>query len=183
MKKFLVLALLAVALIATPAMAKEGPYVGIGLTYVNIGGDSWFDTVEPATGLELRLGYNFGSIALEGNLIGSTHNDTATGWSDGDFTAKSIDLRLSFSQTNDPTQVYFLAGFGAYSFDQAPAGKLEGIGYNLGVGFEHFFNELVALDVRGVYRFIEYDELDGVSFSPSLDGDTITLGVGLNLHF
>ncbi len=183
MKKLLVLAVLAMALIASPAMAKEGPYLGIGLTHVNIGGDDWFDTVEPAVGLELRFGYNFGSIALEGNLISSSHNDTAAGWSDGDFRALSIDLRLSFSQEHDPTQVYFSAGLGAYSFDQEPLGELTGNGFNLGAGVEHFFNEQVALDLRGVYRFIDYDELEGFTVSPSLDGNTFTLGAALNLHF
>jgi opacity protein-like surface antigen len=188
MKKFLVLAVLALALVATPAMAKEGPYVGIGLTYVNIGGDSWFDTIDPATGLELRVGYNFGSIALEGNFIGSTHEDSLPGYSDGDFRGASIDLRISFSQQNEPTQVYALVGLGAYSFEQTDiAGndwEFEGGGFNLGIGFEHFFNEQVAIDVRGVYRFINYDlDQNGVQAATDLDGDTFTLGVGLNLHF
>lgn len=189
MKKLFVLALLAVGLIATPAMAKEGPYLGVGLTYVNFMGDPGFDTVDPAVGLELRAGYSMGSIAIEGNLISSTHNDTAFGYSDADFAGISVDLRLSLSQEHEPTQVYVLAGLGAYAFEETDefSGidyELTGGGVNLGVGFEHFFNEQVALDVRGVYRFIDYDvEENGVETATGVDGNTFTVGAALNLHF
>ncbi len=190
MKKLLVLTALSVALIATPAMAKEGPYLGVGLTYVNItkAADPTFDTVDPAVGLELRVGYNFGSVALEGNFIGSTHEEDLPGFSDGDFRGASIDLRLSFTQPHDPTQVYGLVGLGAYSFEETDIGgndhKFEGGGFDLGLGFEHFFNEQVALDVRGVYRFINYDyDINGVQAANDIDGDTFTLGAALNFHF
>ncbi len=189
--KVLVFVVLALALMAAPAMAKEGPYLGAGLTYVNItnAADQYFDTVNPAIGLELRVGYNFGSVALEGNFIGSTHEDDFPGFSDGDFRAASIDLRFSFTQQNDPTQVYGLVGVGAYSFEQTDTFfgdkyEFDGAGLNLGLGFEHFFNEQVALDVRGVYRFINYDlDVNGVQVANNLDGDTFTLGVALNFHF
>lgn len=188
MKKLLLLAVLAVVFIATPAMAKEGPYIGVGLTYVNIiGTDPDVETIDPATGLELRVGHNFGSIALEGNLIRSTHNETLAGFTDADFTGLSIDLRLSFSQEQDPTQVYMLAGLGAYMIEES-VGLIDyeftGSGLNLGVGFEHFFNQQVAFDVRGVYRIITYDEeANGALVATGLNGDTFTLGAALNLHF
>lgn len=192
MKKHVLIWMLAGALafIAAPAMAKEGPYLGVGFTYVNmVGSDPFFDTVDSAIGLELRLGYSLGSIAFEGNLIGSTHDDSIVGFSDGDFTGASIDLRFSFSQLYDPTQVYLLVGLGAYSFEQTDAlfgdtYELEGPGFNLGIGFEHFFNEQVAFDIRGVYRFIDYDlNINGFQFASGVDGDTFTLGAALNLHF
>jgi Outer membrane protein beta-barrel domain len=188
MKKLLLFAVLAVVFIATPVMAKEGPYMGVGLTYVNIvSGDPYFDTIDPATGLELRVGYNMGSIAIEGNFIGSTHPDSFPGYSDGDFSGASVDLRISFSQEQDPTQVYLLAGLGAYSFEQSGGGfnyEFTGTGVNLGVGFEHFFNQQVAFDLRGVYRVITYDEeINGVLWATGIDGDTFTMSAALNLHF
>lgn len=189
MKKLLVLAVLAVSLIATPAMARQvGAYLGIGLTYVNIvSTHPDFETVNAAIGRELRVGYNTGSIAFEGNLISSTHPDDATGFSDGDFTGLNIDLRLSFSEVYDPSQVYFLVGLGTNSFEQTGSGnsyKFTGSGVNIGVGVEHFFNPQVAIDIRGVYRLISYDlVIDGSTVETGIDGDTLTLGAALNLHF
>lgn len=190
MKKILFLAVAAVMLIAAPAMAKEGPYIGVGLTYVGMVGDpGYFKTVDAAMGLELRAGYSLGSIAFEGNLIGSTHQDSQPGFSDGDFKGASIDLRLSFSQEQDPTQFYLLVGLGAYKFTRTDTShsnyyELTGGGVNLGAGFEHFFNQQVAIDLRGVYRAIQYDvDKNGAPYATGIDGDAFTLGAALNLHF
>lgn len=180
MKKLLLFAALAVVFIATPAMAKEGPYFGGSLVSSTITGSDLNDFYDPSGGVELRLGFSFGSIAIEGNLL-SVDQMGAAGFADADFTAATIDLRLSFSQTNDPTQVFFLAGLGTYSLEDF-SGELTGGGVNLGGGIEHFFNEQVALDIRGVYRFITYDEFDGAPIA-DVNGDAFTLGVGLNLHF
>lgn len=181
MKKLIVLAVLALALIATPAMAaKEGPYIGGSLSYSHIAGSDFDYGFDDSTGLELRVGYNFGSIAVEGNILG-VNQTGATGYYDADISAVTVDLRLSFSQTHDPSQVYILVGLGSYELE-TPIQDFEGSGFNLGVGLEHFFNEQVALDLRGVYRFVTYDKLDGYSI-PDQNGDMLTLGVGLNLHF
>jgi len=52
------------------------------------------------------------------------------------------------------------------------------------MGFEHYFNPLVSIDVRGVFRFIDYDEtINGFTVDTNVNGDTFTLGVGLNFHF
>jgi opacity protein-like surface antigen len=191
MKKVILLSALAVLLCFTPAMAKEGPYVGIGLTYVDItsAADSYFDTIDPALGLELRVGYNFGAIALEGNFIFSTHEDTFPGFSDGDFFGASIDARVFLLPIPNPTQVYLLFGLGGYSFKQTDNNfgdsyTLEGPGFDLGIGLEHFFNEQLSLDVRGVYRFIDYDlDINGVTVATNVNGDTFTFGVAFNFHF
>lgn len=183
MKKLLVLAVLTAALIATPATAREGVYLGADLVYNTIQGSD-FDYYDPAGGLEIKVGYNFGSIAIEGNIFKSTHS--AAGYMDVDFSGASVDARISFSQTNDPNQVYVLIGLGAYTIED-PSAKLTGSGFNLGVGIEHFFNQQVALNLAGIYRFISYDEIEsgGVTYplSPEADGDAFTLAVGLNLYF
>lgn len=191
MKKIIFLSALAMLFCFTPAMAKEGPYLGVGLTYVNItdSADPYFETVDPAIGLELRVGYNFGAVALEGNFIVSNHDDDFPGFSNGDFSGVSMDLRVFFTHPQDPTQVYFLVGVGAYSFEQTDnftgdIYEFDGPGFDLGLGFEHFFNPQVALDVRGVYRFINYDsDINGFTVATDVDGDTFTLGVALNFHF
>lgn len=186
----------ALALIATPSIAKEGVYLGGGLVYNNML-DSDLNFVDPAIGYGLKLGFNFGSIALEGNLIKSTHDDTDPGYGDIDFTGLSADLKIFFSQAYDPTQVYLLIGLGSYTleeFDPFFFGlfgganvEIEGTGMNLGLGFEHYFNPQVSLNVGAIYRLIEYDEITGggltAGFSSELDGDMLSIEVGLNLHF
>jgi hypothetical protein len=176
MKKILLLAVAAVMFVATPVMAKEGLYLGAGFVYNNILSDD-LAFLDPAVGVELKVGVNLGSIAVEGNLIRSTHDDTDPGFGNADFTGVSVDLRISFSETHDPNQVYLLAGLGAYEIEENGA-SIDGTGLNLGVGVEHRFNEQVALDIKGVYRAIEYDE-GGFT----VDGDTFSVGAGLNLYF
>jgi hypothetical protein len=190
MKKIMLLSALAILLCFAPAMAQEGPYAGVGLDYVNItsAADPYFDTIDPAVGLDIRFGYNFGQVALEGNFIVSSHHDDFPGFSDGDFFGFSIDLKVFFTQPRDPNQFYFLAGVGGYSFDQhdniGNSFSLDGPGFDLGLGFEHYFNPQVSLDVRGVYRFISYDlKQNGFLVATSVNGDTFTLGTALNFHF
>ncbi len=189
MKKILFLSVLAILLSFTPAMARQGPYVGVGLTYVNITSmaDPYFDTVDPALGYEFRFGYNFGPMAIEGNFIGSTHHDSFPGFSDGDFWGWSLDFR--FFLLPEPNQLYLLLGVGGYEFSQNDnfTGEhfdLTGPGFNLGMGFEHYFNPQVSIDVRGVYRFINYDEeINGFTVDTNVNGDTFTLGAAVNFHF
>jgi len=191
MKKLVFFSALAILLSFSSAMAKEGPYVGVGLTYVDItsAADSYFDTVDPAVGLELRFGYNFGPIALEGNFIGSNHDDSFPGFSHGNFYGWSIDLRVFLFPPPEPNQLYLLFGVGGYTFEETnnvtgDQYQLSGPGFNLGMGFEHYFNQLVSIDVRGVYRFINYNlDINGFNVATNVNGDTFTLGVALNFHF
>lgn len=79
-----------------------------------------------------------------------------------------------------------MVGLGLYEFDHADGIMVfSGDGVNLGVGVEHFFNQQVALNLAGIYRFITYDEVEigGTTYSADEDGDVFTLAVGLNLYF
>jgi opacity protein-like surface antigen len=189
MKNYLVLAVLAVALIATPAMAKEGVYFGAGLAYDNIVGSD-LNNWDAGGGLNLKFGYNFGSIALEGDWFKTAHSGKP-GYVDADLSGVSLNVRVSFSQTNDPNQVYLLAGLGAFKleFDRPDAlgiTEITGQGVNLGVGVEHYFNEQVALNVGLIYRIITYDEAKdslGTFSISDQNGDTFSLNAGLNFYF
>lgn len=188
MKKVIFLVAMAILFCFSPAMAKVGPYVGAGLNYVNItsAADPFFDTVDPALGVDVRFGYNFGMIAVEGNFIFSSHHDSFPGASNGDFFGFSVDARF-FLNPLSPNQVYFLAGVGGYSFHENNLGisdHFDGPGFDLGLGFEHYFNPQLSLDLRGVYRFISYDwEQNGFTIATGVNGDTFTLGAALNFHF
>lgn len=180
MKKILVLAVLAVVLVAAPVMAKEGAYLGAGLYLNEIVGDD-LDVFDPGIGLGLRFGYNFGSVALEGNFIRVDHSGDP-GVADGTFTNLSADFKIFFSQPDDSNQFYGLVGLGVYELDLDNGNNLEGNGFNLGGGMEHYFNEQVALNLSAIYRFITYDEVNGTSI-PDLDGDALSLEAGVNFYF
>ncbi len=170
-------------------MAKVGPYVGAGLNYVDItsAADPFFDTVDPALGVDVRFGYNFGMIAVEGNFIYSSHHDSFPGASNGNFYGFSVDARF-FLNPLSRNQVYFLAGVGGYSFHETDnlgnSFHFDGPGFDLGLGFEPYFSPQLSLDLRAVYRFISYDfEQNGFTIATGVNGDTFTLGAALNFHF
>ncbi len=192
MKKVILLSVMAIFFWFSPAMAKVGPYVGAGFNYVDItssGDTNFFDTVDPAFGVDVRFGYNFGMIAVEGNFIYSSHHDSFPGASNGDFYGFSVDARFFVTNPFSPEQVYFLAGVGGYSFHEnnnnlGISDHFDGPGFDLGLGFEHYFNPQLSLDLRGVYRFISYDwEQNGFTVATGVNGDTFTLGASLNFHF
>ena len=189
MKKLLLFAVLAVVFIATPVMAKEGPYFGVGLAYDSIVGSD-LDNWDAGGGLNLKFGYNFGSIALEGDWFKTEHKGDP-GYVDADLSGLSINLRISFSETNDPTQVYILAGLGAFRLEFAEPDAfgitdLTGSVVNFGAGIEHYFNQQVALNLGLTYRIITYDEAEDAFGTFSIadqNGDTLSLNAGLNLYF
>lgn len=190
MKKVLSVAVPAVFFIVSAA-AAQGPYLGAGFVYNNPAGTD-LDYLESGLGLDFRFGYDFGPVALEGNLMGSRHNDIDPGYDDADFSGFSLDLKIFLSRPYDPNQFYLLAGVGSYAIDEfdpflGADTELSGNGWNLGAGLEHYFNTNVALNAALVYRFIEYDEfeIDRELFSlrPREDGDTLSVQTGLNYHF
>jgi opacity protein-like surface antigen len=185
MKKLLLLVVLAVMFIATPVMAKEGMYLGAGLVFNNIVGSD-VDVYDPAGGFDLRIGRSFGSIAIEGNVLRVAHMGKP-GFADADMTGVNLDLRVSFSQTQDPDQVYLLVGLGAYTLDLSNGNDFSGTGLNLGAGMEHFFNDQVSLNLAAIYRFIDYTDatIGGIDYTldPAWSGDAFSLHAGINLYF
>jgi opacity protein-like surface antigen len=180
MKKILILAVLALALAASPVTAREGLYMGAGLVVNSLVGND-VDAYDAGTGLGLRLGYNFGQVALEGNLVASDH--TTNMGAEATFGGFSLDLRVFLSQDQNPAQPYFLVGLGGYSLEVNNWFDYAGGGFNLGMGMEYYLDTNLAFDVSGIYRFIGYDELNGWPLPQELDGDTFTLAFGMNYHF
>ncbi len=196
MRKFIIvlaLCLSAVVFFSAPASAKEGFYFGLGVDFVNIvGSDPWWDTVDPGIGFDAKLGWDFGPVAIESSLIGSNHDDTAPGYGNGDFSGLTFDVRLLFGPSDLTTRGYLLLGLGSYSFyeydDYGSRWTFQGGGFNIGGGLEHFFNDVVALDARAVYRIIIYDELKdkdtGITMAiADMDSDVFNLSIGLSFHF
>lgn len=190
--RVLVFCMSMIAFLAVPAFSKEGFYIGFGLDYVSVeGSDPWWDTVESGTGFDAKLGWDFGPVAIESTLLGSNHNDTAAGYGDGDFSGLTLDLRVLFGPSDLPTRGFLLVGFGRYAFEQYDPYYddeviFRGDGFNIGGGVEHYFNRVLALDARAVYRVITYDEVEVYGDTASIDdmdSDMFNLSIGLSVHF
>ncbi len=191
MKKIMHLSALMVLLTFVPAAAQPGPYVGGGLVYNDPRGSD-IKFLDPDFGLYLRFGYDFGPVALEGNFIGSRHDDTDPGFGRADFGGVSIDLRVFLNREEAPARVYLLAGVGSYSvseFDpfEGADTELSGTGWNAGAGMDYYLDANLALNFGVTYRFIRYDRFDvgGTEFSlrPRENGDMLTIEAGINYHF
>lgn len=190
MKKVIPVSVFGLFLFLTPAFA-QGPYLGGGFIYSNpLSSDIGY--LRPGPGLNFRFGYDFGPVALEGNLLGSRHNDSDPGYGHADFGGLSLDLRVFLSPANDRNQAYLLVGVGSYSLYEydpflSADTQLNGSGWNAGAGLEHYVNTNLALNIGLVYRFIRYDEFEVNSnlftLRPNESGDTLTLELGLNYHF
>lgn len=190
MKRMLFPTILCAFLMSGPAIANEGLYLGAGFVHNNTL-SSDVDYLKYAIGVALRIGYNFGPVSLETNLIGSTHDDERADIEETEFGGITIDFKIPFTPQDKPNQVYILAGLGGYSltYDDPAIGevKYNGSGMNLGVGTEHFFNKHLAFNLSAVYRAIKYEEREAqgatVTISPKLEGDTVSIETGLNYHF
>ncbi|OGW38974.1 MAG: hypothetical protein A2010_08445 [Nitrospirae bacterium GWD2_57_9] len=174
----------------TPCFA-QGPYLGAGFVYNNpLGGDIAY--LDPGFGLNFTFGYDFGPVALEGNLMGSEHDDRDPGYGDADFSGLSLDLRIFLSHPDDRNQIYLLTGIGSYSIDEySPVfnadTELNGSGWNFGAGLEHYVNTNAAVHVGFIYRLIRYDEFEvgNVVYERDFhdDGDTLSFQAGFNFYF
>lgn len=193
MKKTLILIFFgACLLVSTITLAADkGVYLGAGLFYNKMLSHD-LSYLDSAIGLDLKAGYNFGPVMLEGSLLGATHDDKRPGYDDAKFGGLAIDVKVPFLKPDRLNQPYLLVGLAGYSLtEKDPATgsdvKLSGGGYNFGIGVEHRFNGHLALDLAAIYRGITYDksETGGTTtkLTEKLSGDTRSVEVGLNYYF
>ncbi len=124
--------------------------------------------------------------------MGSGHDEKRAGYGKVSFGGLSLDFRIPLTAQENPNQIYVLAGLGGYSlkgFDPVAGAdvKYSGGGFDLGAGLEHYFNEHLAFDLAAVYRAIKYDKKevrgDTTKLDPRINGDMLSVAVGLNYHF
>jgi hypothetical protein len=190
MRKALVtFAVASVLLLVSPAFA-QGPYLGVGFVYnFPVGSDIRY--LDSGPGLDFTFGYNFGPVALEGNMMGSWHDDSDPAYGHADFGGISIDLRVFLLPLVRPNQAYLLVGFGSYwLYEYDPYlytdTELDGYGWNMGAGFEHYFSHNIGLNAEVIYRFIRYDQFDAGGFVYSINhqnGDTVTVQAGVVFYW
>jgi hypothetical protein len=189
MKKiFFVAALLAVTLVAFPAVAKEGFYLGAFIPYNKITGDSadppsdaYINSLDSGAGFGLRAGYGFNRyFAIEGALFDSTHKSNL-GIVDQDFSGLTLDAKVNFPLTGHSFEPYLLLGVGHYELGDS-SGKFKGNGSQFGVGIDFYLMPELSLNTGLTWRRITFDSND-FGITDDVNARVRTFDVGLTYHF
>ena len=182
MKKWLVLAVAAVTFIATPAMAKEGFYLGAYLLpSVTISGDAGTG-IDSGSGYGFRAGLGFNRyFSIEGTYSKTKHD--LSGGSTADLTGLAADLKLNFPLTSlDSAQVmtlepYVLLGYSINYELKSPSGSSSGNGARFGIGIELYLFRELSVNAGWTRTNLSFD-------SPiNADGNIRTFDVGVIYHF
>ena len=174
MRKFILSLIAALTLIATPAMAKEGLYLGIYIPFDSFSGDTNLDS---GNGLGLRGGYGFGRyFSIEGTLFKSNIDMKGTNQT-ADFKGGTIDAKLHLPLTGSHFEPYAMIGVGGYKIQNSS--EIKGIGGQLGFGVDIYVFPELSFNVGFTSTSITFDEGTPVN----LDATVRTFDVGFIYHF
>ena len=174
MKKYILLFALAVVMIATPAMAKEGFYLGVNVVFNEFGGD--ITNLDSGNGLGLRAGIGLNRyLSFEGSLFRTDH-EVKNGTGSVDFTGLTIDAKLNFPLSGSQIEPYILGGVGTYEFDYNGR-TTDAKGGQLGIGIDIYLFPELNFNVGLMRRNITTDE------TPERDGKVTSLDFGFTYHF
>jgi len=178
---WILIAILLIMILSGPAVAKEGAYFGLGMVENIILSDD-VDFVEDAYGPNIFVGYKFRPLGVEVDWVSSEHQGHIRK-ADADLTGFSLNFIVPILSRDERSESYLLGGYGLYKFDLSNGNELEGNGYNLGVGIDHYFNERVAQVVRIMYRYIDYDKANNPTVPTPLEGNVFTVEIGFKHYF
>lgn len=171
MKKIFVFAVLAAALIATPAIAKEGLFAGAYLAKTSVSGASGTDAGSD-TGYGFRVGMGLNRyFSLEG-----TYEDVK------DLTNLAADLRVNFPLTSlDSRNVmtvepYVTFGYGIYELGSSSS--IDGNGTKVGLGVELYLFQELSVNAGWSKANVTFDTSFG-----DIGVDIKTVELGLIYHF
>jgi len=182
MKRVLIGIVLLFALIATPAMAKEGFFIGASLIpSVDISGDAG-NGLDGGSGYSFRAGLGFNKyFSIEGVLERTEMDITGGGTMDLDGIA--VNARMNFPLTTlDSAKVmsfepYVLAGYAMYDA-KAPGGQSNsGNGFRLGIGIEQYLFKELSVNIGYTSTSVTFDT------NPKRDGTIRVIDIGLIYHF
>ncbi len=180
MKRYFLLVVVALVLIASPVLAKEGLYIGAAFIPTNsLHGDAG-SLVDSGTGWGLRAGVGANRyFAIEANYI-ETKNDV-TGYSSAYLKGLSADVKVNFPLTSlDNAQVmtvepYLKGGYAHYEINKPTSAKSDGLQWGFGVEL-YLFREL-SINAGWTQTNISWDT------SPKADGRLRTVDIGIMYHF
>jgi opacity protein-like surface antigen len=177
MKKALIMmVLLAMTLIATPAMAKEGLFIGAYvMPSVTIQGDD-------GSGYGFRAGLGLGKYFSIQGQIDKSELDAAGGGTI-DLNGMAVDLRVNFPLTTlDRAKVmslepYVQIGYGLNYEVKFAGSSSEGNGPRIGFGIEQYLFRELSINVGYTSTEISFDE------PVNEDVRIRTIEIGLTYHF
>jgi len=177
MKIYLVVAVLALALIASPVMAKEGFYLGAYIPFNHISGD--INTLDNGAGLGARAGIGFNKyLSLEGSFFKTEHD--MDGGGTADFRGATVDLKLNLPLTGSKMEPYALIGIGGYRLEGSGI-DYKGGGGQFGVGLDMYVYPELSLNAGLTWRKITFDS--GTPGNVDIDADVRTFDIGITYHF
>jgi hypothetical protein len=177
MKRTLLLIALAMTLIATPAMAKEGFYLGVNVLFNDFSGD--INDLDSGSGLGLRGGYGLNRyLAFEATIF-KTNHDVKNGSGTVDFKGGTIDAKLTLPLSGSHIEPYLLGGVGSYKLDGSGI-STNGTGGQLGIGMDIYLFPELNFNVGLTRRNITFDS---TATTPETKGKVTTLDFGLTYHF
>lgn len=173
MKKIVLLVVLGLALLTTPASAKSGFYLGANLLFNDFSGD--IDNVDAGNGLGLRAGVGLNRyLAIEGAIFQTDHD--VTGGGSVDFTGLTVDLKLNFPLSGSNIEPYLVGGIGSYELDNGST-TTDGTGMQIGIGMDIYLFPELSFNVGLMRRNITFDT------DPETDAKVTTLDFGITYHF
>lgn len=174
MKKVILLFMLTLVLIAPPAFAKQGFYLGANVLFNEFGGD--ISNLDSGNGLGLRAGFGLNRyLSFEGALFKTDH-DKKNGNGSVDFTGLTIDAKLNLPLSGSQIEPYILGGVGTYEFDDNGT-TTDATGGQLGIGIDIYLFPELNFNVGLTRRNITLDT------TPERDGKVTTLDFGFTYHF
>lgn len=174
MKRMLIGMLLVATLIATPAIAKEGFYLGVNVLYNDFSGD--IDNLDAGNGLGLRGGYGLNRYLSFEAAIFKTNHDVKNGSGTVDFKGGTIDAKLNLPLSGSHIEPYILAGVGSYKLD-GNGFSTTGTGGQLGIGMAIYLFPELDFNVGLTRRNITFDT------TPETKAKVTTLDFGFTYHF
>lgn len=180
MKKYLLLVVAALMLVATPVMAKEGFYLGAFMPTETLSGDAGTN-VDSGTGWGLRAGMGFNRyLSLEAHYSTTKHD--VTGASSFDLKSLAGDLKLNFPLTSlDSAQVmtlepYIMGGYAHY--ESSASGTPTSDGFQWGFGIELYLFRELSLNAGWTHTSVSFD-----TTPTKTEGNVKTLDFGIIYHF
>ncbi|MDH4162026.1 MAG: porin family protein [Nitrospirota bacterium] len=177
MKKTLMLAVLACLLIAAPASAKSGFYLGVNMLFNDISGEiNSPEVLDAGNGLGLRAGFGLNRyLALEGAIWKTEHDRTGGGSTD--LKAGTLDLKLNLPLSGSNIEPYVLVGFGRYTLETGSA-SVNGTGTQFGIGMDIYLFPELSFNAGLTRRNITFD-----TPGTDEDGKVTSLDFGFTYHF
>jgi len=177
MKRILLLAVLSCVLIAAPASAKSGFYLGVNMLFNDISGDiNSGSAIDSGNGLGLRAGFGLNRyLALEGAIWKTAHDTTGGGTTD--LKAGTLDLKLNFPLSGSNLEPYVLVGMGKYTLENS-ATSVDGKGIQFGIGLDIYLFPELSFNAGVTRRNITFD-----TPGTETDGKVTSLDFGITYHF